>query len=80
MVIQLSRLHLTQEIANRAIPRIDGIKAPSTGVKSLKDMAVVITDLNSSMIIEANAPEPAETGTSPAQEPGGLDVGGFSNF
>ena len=80
MVIQLSRLQLTQEIANRAIPRIDGIKAPATGVNSLRDMAVVITDLNNSMIIEASSPEPAQSETSPIHEPGGLDIGGFSNF
>ena len=79
-VIQLSRLHLTQEIANRAIPRIDGIKAPTTGVNSLKDMAVVITDLNNSMIIEASSPEPAEIETSPVKRPTGLEIDGFSNF
>ena len=80
MVIQLSRLNLTQEIANRAIPRIDGIKAPTTGVNSLKDMAVVITDLNNSMIVEASTPEPAVSGSSPIEKPTGLEIGGFSNF
>ena len=80
MVIQLSRLEMTQEIANRAIPRIDGIKAPTTGVNSLKDMAVVITDLNNSMVIEASLPEPAHPETSPVERPTGLEIGGFSNF
>ena len=79
-VIQLSRLQLTQQIANRAIPSIDGIKAPATGVNSLKDMAVVITDLNNSMIVEATSPEPELFYTSPAEGPAGLEIGGFSNF
>ena len=80
MVIQLSRLEMTQEIANRAIPRIDGIKAPTTGVNSLKDMAVVITDLNNSMVVEAISPEPALPQTSPVGSPVALEIGGFSNF
>ena len=80
MVIQLSRLQLTQEIANRAIPRIDGINAPTTGVKSLKDMVVVITDLNNSMIVEASLPKPAPSEASPFEKPTGLQIDGFSNF
>jgi hypothetical protein len=80
MVIQLSRLEMTQEIANRAIPRIDGIKATTTGVNSLKDMAVVITDLNNSMVVEAISPEPALPQTSPVGSPVALEIGGFSNF
>ena len=80
MVIQLSRLEMTQEIANRAIPRIDGIKALTTGVNSLKDMAVVITDLNNSMVVEAISPEPALPQTSPVGSPAALEIGGFSNF
>lgn len=79
-VIQLSRLQLTQDIANRAIPRIDGIKAPTTGVSSLKDMAVVITDLNNSMIIEASSPVPAQANASPVERAVGLQIDGFSNF
>ena len=80
MVIQLSRLNLTQEIANRAIPQIDGIRSPTTGVNSLKDMAVVITDLNNSMIAEPYTPEPAVSETSPLNKSTGLEIGGFSNF
>jgi len=79
-VIQLSRLQLTQEIANRAIPRIGGINAPTTGVKSLEDMVVVITDLSNSMIVEASLPEPAPSQTSPFERPAGLEIDGFSNF
>ena len=79
MVIQLSRLEMTQEIANRAIPRIDGIKA-TTGVNSLVDMAVVITDLNNSMVVEAISPESALPQTSPVGSPVALEIGGFSNF
>lgn len=81
MVIQLSRLELTQEVASRAIPRVDGINGPTTGVNSLKDMAVIITDLNESLVTEINTAQPVVVGTGPVQsKPAGLEISGFSNF
>jgi uncharacterized coiled-coil protein SlyX len=84
IAIQLGRMEMTQEIADRAIPRVEGFKAPTTGVDSLKDLATVIGDLNTSMISEANMPSPAvEAGrdlATDAGQPESLKIGGFNNF
>ena len=84
IAIQLGRMEMTQEIAERAIPRVDGFKTPTTGVSSLTDLATVIGELNTSMVAEANMPPPvSEAGTdlaTDAGQPTHLKIGGFSNF
>ena len=80
IAIQLGRLEMTQEVAARAIPRMNGVKAPTTGVTSLKDMATVIVDLNNSLIIEARAPDIATAAPTKHGKPSGMDISGFSNF
>ena len=79
-VIQLSRLQLTQDIANRAIPRVDGVKTPATSVKSLKDIAEVIANINNTMIVEASVPNSAAPGSSPVDGSATFKIDGFSNF
>ena len=84
IAIQLGRLEMTQEVAERAIPKVDSIRAPSTGITSLSDMANVIGELNSSMVIEANLPSQEQAGSGslfgkPGQ-PRPLKIGGFNNF
>ena len=80
IAIQLGRLEMTQEIAARAIPKVDAIKSPAVGVQSLEDMANVITALNTSLSISQEVPasQPASMTLNP--DPTGLEVGGFSNF
>lgn len=80
IAIQLGRLEMTQEIAARAIPKVDAIQSPTVGVQSLEDMANVITALNTSLSISQEVPiaQPAAMTTNP--DPTGLEVGGFSNF
>jgi hypothetical protein len=84
IAIQLGRMEMTQEIAERAIPRVDGFKTPSTGINSLMDLASVIGELNTSMVAEANMPstasEAATNLASDAGQPANLKIGGFSNF
>jgi hypothetical protein len=84
IAIQLGRLEMTQEVAERAIPKVDSIRAPSTSVASLKDMASVIGELNSSMVVEANLPvaerHEGSASTGDVGQPTALKIGGFSNF
>ena len=84
IAIQLGRMEMTQEVAERAIPRVDGFNAPTTGIDSLKDLASVIGELNTSMITEANMPsltgETAAELAVDAGQPASLKIGGFSNF
>jgi len=82
IAIQLGRLEMTQEVADRAIPRVDGIHAPTTGVASLMDMASIIGELNSSMVVEAELPTAgarpaAASGSGPTR---GLEISAFKNF
>lgn len=80
IAIQLGRLEMTQEVAARAIPRMNGVKAPTTGVTSLKDIATVIVDLNNSLIVEARAPDTSMSAPMKHGKPSGMDISGFSNF
>lgn len=80
IAIQLGRLEMTQEIAARAIPKVDSIQSPSSGVKSLESMANVITALNTSLSISQDAPVAQSTEMTMAPDQSGLEVGGFSNF
>jgi hypothetical protein len=84
IAIQMGRMEMTQEVAERAIPRVDSIKGPTSGVDSLEDMAMVIGELNSSMVAQASVPSTvSEAGTelvSDANQPANLKIGGFSNF
>ena len=80
MAIQLGRLEMTREVAERAIPRVDASTALSTGVESLQDMAHVIIELNDSLLVEANSPPAKIRRPGSSSPPGVLDVGDFSNF
>ncbi|MBT5818619.1 MAG: hypothetical protein HOI25_09800 [Proteobacteria bacterium] len=84
IAIQLGRMEMTQEIAERAIPSIGDFRAPETGIDPLKDLATVIGDLNATMIAEANMPSASSTNTADlpgdAGQPPSLKIGGFSNF
>jgi hypothetical protein len=84
IAIQLGRMEMTQEIADRAIPRVEGFRAPTTGVNSLKDLATVIGELNTSMIAEANMAPPVNEAApdlaADAGQPTNLKIGGFNNF
>ena len=84
IAIQLGRMEMTQEVAERAIPRVDGFNAPTAGIDSLKDLASVIGELNTSMITEANMPpltgETAAELAVDAGQPAILKIGGFNNF
>jgi prefoldin subunit 5 len=80
IAIQLGRLEMTQEIAARAIPKVDAIQSPAVGVQSLEDMANVITTLNTSLSISQEAPVAQSAAMTVNPDPTGLEVGGFSNF
>jgi len=80
IAIQLGRLEMTQEIASRAIPKVDSIQSPSVGVQSLEDMANVITALNASLSMSQDFPAVQQAGGDVIAAPTGLEVGGFSNF
>ena len=84
IAIQLGRMEMTQEVAERAIPRIDGIRGPTMGIESLQDMAAAIGDLNSSLIVEAELPvsiDPTlQTVTPGPGYPKKLKIGEFKNF
>lgn len=80
IAIQLGRLEMTQEIAARAIPKVDSIQSPSVGVQSLEDMANVITTLNTSLSISQEIPVAQPVSATASADSAGLEVGGFSNF
>jgi hypothetical protein len=80
IAIQLGRLEMTQEIASRAIPKVDSIQSSSVGVQSLEDMANVITTLNASLSISQEIPAAQSVSATASAEPMGLEVGLFSNF
>jgi hypothetical protein len=80
IAIQLGRLEMTQEIASRAIPKVDNIQSQTVGVQSLEDMANVITALNTSLSIAQETPVTQPAAVSGSGEPKGMQIGGFSNF
>jgi hypothetical protein len=80
IAIQLGRLEMTQEIASRAIPKVDSIQSTTVGVQSLEDMANVITALNTSLSIAQEIPITQPASVTAAGKPMGLQIGGFSNF
>jgi hypothetical protein len=80
IAIQLGRLEMTQEIAARAIPKVDAIQSPAVGVQSLEDMANVITALNTSLSFSQEVPVVQPAAMIMNSDPTGLEVGGFSNF
>ena len=76
MSIQLGRLEMTQEVATRAIPNIPNAAAPNKGVKTLRDMASAIAELNDSIVNDSQVSAPnSVTGT---QDP--LQIDSFQNF
>lgn len=81
MAVQLGRLEMTQEVAERAIPNFNSLHAASSRARPLSEMAGVINDLNNSLAVEtSNTVVQGADGAAAAVQPGGLEIGGFSNF
>ena len=78
IAVQLGRLELTQEVAERAIPNIGSVKTPNTGGKPLVDMVEIISDLNGSLLVETA--EPVASRATSAVRPAGMEIDGFTNF
>lgn len=78
MAIQLGRLEMTQQVAERAIPNLSPTQATASDAKSLNDVAEAIAALNSTPIGSAASPT-AQQARAPA-ESGKLAIDGFSNF
>ena len=78
IAIQLGRLEMTQEVAERAIPSLGSVKTPSTGAKPLNTMATVIADFTDSLVDQAD--ETLSRKPSAPGQPEDLEVRGFSNF
>jgi hypothetical protein len=79
MSIQLGRLEMTREVAERAIPSLIRPRDPSLGIKSLKNVATGIAKLNDSLIEDASGPYVTATKTRPSN-PANLSIEGFKNF
>ena len=79
MAIQLGRLEMTREVAERAIPSLIKPRDPSLGIKSLKNVATGIAQLNDSLIEDASGPQIAKTRSKPGR-PADLSLEGFKNF
>ena len=79
MSIQLGRLAMTREVAERAIPNLIRPRDPSLGIKSLKNVATGIAKLNGALIDNASG-GPELIGKSTSKEPVDLAIGGFQNF
>ena len=80
MSIQLGRLEMTREVAERAIPSLIKPRDPSLGITSLKNVASGIAQLNDDLIENASG---APSFSSPVQktvEPSDLSLDGFKNF
>lgn len=78
IAVQLGRLELTQEVAERAIPNIGSIRTPSTGGKPLVDMVEIIADLNGSLVEETANPVVSQAIST--SRPAGMEISGFTNF
>lgn len=80
IAIQLARLDLTQQFAERAIPKVDVLKPSSSRATSLENVAEVIGVLSSSLRTETDfTPAPPGSDTSQGQT-GNLGLTKFSNF
>jgi hypothetical protein len=79
MSIQLGRLAMTREVAERAIPNLIRPRDPSLGIKSLKNVAAGIAKLNGSLIDTASGAPEVTANQSPAR-PIELPLDGFQNF
>ncbi len=80
IAIQLGRLEMTQEVANHAIPNFEVETGSGVSAGSLDNIASTISDLNVSLVEEADLPniQPSSvTGTPVDVE---LAIDGFSNF
>lgn len=78
IAIQLGRLELTQEVAEKAVPNFVSIKAPTGSEEPLKNLAGVITDLNQSLATDTTELR-GQRATAPGK-PRQLKIEGFSNF
>ncbi len=80
IAIQLGRLEMTQEVANHAIPNFEVETGSGVSAGSLDNIASTISDLNVSLVEEADLPniQPSSvTGTPVDLE---LAIDGFNNF
>jgi hypothetical protein len=78
MSIQLGRLEMTQEVAARAIPNIPASSSPNKGVKTLRDMASAIAELNDSIVDDSQVAVPNQNLVTGSQNP--LQIDSFQNF
>jgi hypothetical protein len=78
LAIQLGRLEMTQQVAERAIPNLLAPNATASDARSLNDVAKAIATLNSSPI--GNAEIPTTQQAKSRGGPGELAINGFSNF
>jgi len=78
MSIQLGRLELTQQVAERAVPNLSPNATTSSDARSLNSVAKAIATLNSSTI--GNAEIASGELVRAQTDPGPLTIDGFSNF
>ena len=80
IAIQLGRLEMVSEVTERAIPKVDTLTPPSTGVGSLQEVATIVVELSDSLLAEVNSPQVEIRESRPGFSSGSLDIGDFSNF
>jgi len=80
IAIQLGRLEMTQEVANHAIPNFEVETGSGVSAGSLDNIAATISDLNVSLVEEADLPGIQSTNVAGETVDVDLAVDGFSNF
>jgi hypothetical protein len=80
IAIQLGRLEMTQEVANHAIPNFEITAYGGSGTSSLEGIATTITELNSSLVEDANLNISQPGSDNAAGSAADLVIDGFSNF
>mgnify|MGYP002633176300 CR=1 FL=1 len=80
IAIQLGRLEMTQEVANHAIPNFEVGTGSDVSAGSLSNIASTISDLNVSLVEEADLPniQPSTVAGDPVDVD--LAIDGFNNF
>lgn len=76
--IQLGRLDMTKEVAERALPNLTLPNEPGGGIKPIQTITQVIQDLNVSLARRTDIP--AVSQAKGAQSPNDLEIADFSNF
>jgi hypothetical protein len=78
VAIQLGRLEITREVAERAIPGLGRPRTVESGLGSLEGVARSISGLNDALIeVDLNG---ASRGASSGAPAGSLVIDGFTNF